>query len=219
MGLHTGNDNFSFFQAQNMRQHVYDGAQPVFNPATDEGRVIYVKNDPTPTNNGFFRGSSAAWLPIGSGGGSGVVVQENGAVIVAAADLLNLINDLGFVSITDAGSGDAQLRVDKHTAFALLASQAAPVVTGFAFVAATYRAVQILYTISLPNAFEAGTITLVHDGTTVAIRVDMIDVGSSAPTNVVFSADISAGNVRLLYTNGTASAPTLRLKPRAMPAA
>lgn len=214
--LHTGHDDYSFFQAQNMRQHVYDGAQPAFNPLTDEGRVIYVKNDPTPANNGFFRGSSAAWLPIGSGGGGGITVQQNGITILLVADLLNFINDFNFVQVSDAGSGDAHARVDKHTEFSLpFAALAAP--TGFAFPKATWRAMQIFYTVeTFGGGQEAGTITLVHnDIATVGIRVDLIT--AAGPSGVVFSADISGPNVRLLYTSSLPDPIILKLKPRAMP--
>lgn len=216
MGLHSGNDNFSFFEAQNMRQHIYDGAQPAFNPLTDEGRIIFVKNDGVPANNGFFRGSAVAWLPIGSGGGGGIVVQQNGVVIVAVADLLNFINDFDFVQVSDAGSGDAQARVDKHIEI-LLVNTLVPLSTSFEFPKATWRAMQIFYTVeAFGGGQEAGTITLVHnDAGPVGIRVDLITAGGAS--GVTFSADISGANVRLNYISTLPDPVILKLKPRAMP--
>lgn len=67
----------------------------------------------------------------------------------------------------------------------------------------------ILYSIQrTPGTFEGGMMVLLNDGTTADLSIDSGAIGSNG---VALSADVSGGNVRVLYTStATGFAPTLK---------
>jgi len=80
-----------------------------------------------------------------------------------------------------------------------------------AWAIATYRTVRIDYsvTVSVGNYFT-GYITLIHDGTTPRITFIEDDGIGSGSTNLAFTTDINAGNIRLLCNNTSGSAATMK---------
>jgi hypothetical protein len=74
-------------------------------------------------------------------------------------------------------------------------SPAAPV---FAFNAATYKSAEIEYSVDRNGARRTGRILIATNGTTVSSTDDFVEQGV---TGVLFSTDVSSGNVRLLYTS------------------
>lgn len=67
----------------------------------------------------------------------------------------------------------------------------------------------IVYSISrAPNIVEGGIMVLLNNGSSVELVIDSADIGSSG---VTLSADLNAGNVRLLYTStSTGFQPSLK---------
>ena len=76
------------------------------------------------------------------------------------------------------------------------------------FAAATYRSARYMFQITNGTAYKVIELLLIHDGTTVTIGDNYLDdreitVGT---INATFTADISAGNVRLLVTASSGTA-------------
>lgn len=74
--------------------------------------------------------------------------------------------------------------------------------------AASNRNLIVDYSITRSTNYETGTLYIVHDGTTAQVAVGNVVSGSPG---VTFSADISAGNLRLRYTSDN-SGPTGTMK-------
>ncbi len=90
----------------------------------------------------------------------------------------------------------------------ILADNTAVAANAATWVSATYDSLQIIYSLKRGSARESGTIVLAHDGSTVGIAQSAASVGV---LGVTFTADISAGTLRLRYTTtSTGSAATLK---------
>lgn len=75
---------------------------------------------------------------------------------------------------------------------------------------ATYTAFHFMYTLTRGSTVEAGQIKVISDGTSAWVSTDFAGPGT---TGVSFDADVSAGNLRLLYTTtSTGDAATMKFK-------
>lgn len=148
----------------------------------------------------------------------GLAADENSVEIVAVADTFDFVSDVaGGKPFADVVDNDpiATIEIDKQLNFNALAASVGPVVTGFSFLQATYRACEIFYVIeSTSGARETGSIYITHDGASAVIRVDPLAIGGAS--NVIFTADISGADCRLLYTESGGDIFSLRVKPRVM---
>jgi hypothetical protein len=156
---------------------------------------------------------------------TGVGVDDSAAGTATNVQLLDIISDLPggipFATVAESPAGTATISIDKQVTFNALAASVAGAPTGFSFVAANYRAVELFYAISGENdKFECGSIYMLHDATNalVAIRVDRVQIVTGEPA-VTFGIDLNAGNCRLLYTETAGNDLNLVLKPRAIIAA
>ena len=149
-------------------------------------------------------------------------VDENG-VDVDSATTLDVLSDIAggkpFADLTSVSPGTVELEIDKQIDYGPLAGSVGPVVTGFSFVAATYRSCEVIYYLEKDSGeTEAGMIVMTHDGTNAGVTVVKRD-SSVAPLtagapSVTFTADVSGGNCRLLYTETNGDVMHLSVKAR-----
>lgn len=161
----------------------------------------------------------------GTSGITGIdVIDEAGDTATDVQDLdfdSDQPGGIPFASVSESPAGTALIKIDKQTDFTGLAASATSQPTGFSFVAANYRAVEIFYAIvAADSKYETGVIYLLHDVTNArtAIRVDRVSPIGFEPS-VTFGVDLSGGNCRLLYTETAGQIINLHVKPRAIIAA
>lgn len=221
MGKHTGDADLNFFELKNAKVHVYT-AQPVWT-ADDEGRLIYVTAaEPDPAKRGFFRGSSSAWVPFGAGSGAADLYM-NDVLVVSAADPIDFQTDIAggkeFAEVIDDGAGGVDVEIDKQINYLDLAGGVGPVPTGFTFDRTIYRACEVIYTIEkFSGELETGHIMILHDGSVAGVVVtrrgtELLPFTQGNPS-VVFSADVSGNECRLLYTETAGDQFHFAVKPR-----
>jgi len=79
----------------------------------------------------------------------------------------------------------------------LTASQSNQLVTSFAV--ATVNTLFVDYSFKYGSAYAIGQLRIISDGTTAEFVDDRTETASTS--DITFSVDVSAGSVRLLYTN------------------
>lgn len=125
--------------------------------------------------------------------GKVVYVDPNGLLLSSTVDESSLAVLTGGIGLTSVSLADNQ-------------AAAADVVT---FAVASYTAVQLNYSLKRGTSYETGLITLTTDGS--AASVSQGGVASIGTMGVVFTADVSGGNLRLRYTStSTGTAPTFK---------
>lgn len=98
-------------------------------------------------------------------------------------------------------------------ATATLADNTASPAVAFQYSASTYPFVVIEFSIKRDTQYQVGRMLIVSDGTTASITVD--STNASGDPGITFSVDISAGQVRLLYTStSTTFTPQLKYSMR-----
>jgi len=154
---------------------------------------------------------------------AGADVQENDVSEEDPVDTLNFLTDIAggkpFADLSNPSAGQVDVEIDKQIDYGPLAGLGNDAPTGFSFVAATYRSCEVVYYLEkVTGETEAGTIVMTHDGTNAGVTVVKRD-SSVAPLTagapgVTFSADINAGNCRLLYTETNDDVMHLSVKAR-----
>jgi len=150
-------------------------------------------------------------------------VQENDVSEENPVTTLNFLSDIAgskpFADLDNPSPGQVDVAIDKQIDYGPLAGSVGPVATGFSFVAATYRSCEVVYYLEkVTGETEAGVIVMTHDGTNAGVVVTKRDSAVAPLTagdpGMSFSADVSGGNCRLLYTETNGDAFHLSLKPR-----
>lgn len=110
-------------------------------------------------------------------------------------------------SVRVASSATLGVTLDPLKSVSLLDAQAAPI-QAFALPATGNEHIVIHYSIVRGATNETGTMHLTHDGTTAKVEAES---AYQSDSGIDFTADISAGNVRILYTStNTGSGATLK---------
>lgn len=170
----------------------------------------------------FSSDHGATWTPIVTGSGA-VDVEENDVLVVSAANPLDFVSDIAggkpFAEVIDDGGGGVEIEVDKQIDYGPLAGGVGPVPTGFTFDATIYVACEVIYyLLKVTGELESGHIMMVHDGTNAGVVVVKRDSTvlpfTQGDPAVQFSADVNAGDCRLLYTETNGDELYLSVKPR-----
>lgn len=115
----------------------------------------------------------------------------------------------------DTADGAINLNGLKQTTLSpslILADNVASPTSIFNYTAATNNAAIIEYSVVRNGAYRTGRLVVAHDGSITSSADDFVQ---TATTGITFTTDISAGNVRVLYTStNTGFAGTLKLSMR-----
>ena len=143
--------------------------------------------------------------------------------MVDPAATVNFLPDIAggkpFADLSTPSAGQVDIEIDKQIDYGPLAGSVGPVPTGFGFVSGTYRSCEVIYYLEKETGeTEAGMIVMTHDGTNAGVTVVKRD-SSVAPLTagdpgVTFTADVTGGNCRLLYTEVNGDVMHLSVKPR-----
>lgn len=142
---------------------------------------------------------------VGGSGSLNFGSQGGGSVVTGTASTVAIFNDQGEIQGSATISTDelAYLNGTESGSASLLDNQSSPVQID-AWSATTYKHAHIIYGINRGASYESGTMHISTDGSNTAYAVAA--AASSGATGVVLSADISGGNIRLLYTTTSTGA-------------
>jgi hypothetical protein len=118
-------------------------------------------------------------------------------IVAGTASKVEITDASGFLTESSVISTELTYLTNVEALTSVTLTDATTNQVAASWTAASFDSIQISYSLKRASSYESGIIMLVSDGSTVAIAQSFAGIGTSG---VTFTADVSAGNIRLLST-------------------